>query len=530
MTGLRLHACGELGAAPARTRRVGAARMLPRPLQHQQHPRARVECVAPAVHRYTAREGATPLCPSDINVCPQQCAADGGRNASGCHCQHYNILKLSLTFRVSKANSGTGLIHTDAWGAPPQYTYGNVIGQGYYRDWNGNYIDLDDSAVAGGSVGWSVMWVGLGWEVFPHENGHAMTLAHNNAGTSKAWGIEDEYPYDGQHLQSHPRPYDTVRRMRRAWFVFDDEGPIHHNGGANDNAGNFHRADDHRLPQAQRNASAELWGYRDPMFGGTPGKWWVQHCFQWVKGEGRSCNAPFVPYHVRAMQTNFLDKYPLPTTVDGVPGLYKWDAVQHRYAEQDPSLLGAGLRVLATDVPVLVVLGAISATIGRVYPSMAHVAGNVWSLPDPFGSDLPTSPVGTFDRAHHFLRIAYADGALEYALIANPADSSDAWYGKETCNWVDHTSKRCDWETVGSFALNLDASRQPTRVELYRASASYPNITNDGSHTLLHARDLEPVDVASLPKMVRQPASVPFFASATTLSHSICSWETAPSA
>ena len=460
-------------------------------------------------YQYTSVMEGQALCASDINVCPEQCAASGDLAAPACACQHYNILKLTHTMRVSRANGGQGLIDTDAWAHPPMYTHGNVVGQGYYRDWNGAYIDLDDSAVAGGSTGWSVMWVGLGWEVFPHENGHAMTLAHNNAGTSKHWGIEDEYPYDGQALESHPRPYDTVRRKRRAWFVFDDEGPIHHNGWDSSN-----RVNDHRLPEAQRNASAELWGYRDPMFGGTPGTWWTHDCFQWIKGEGRSCNAPFVPYHVRAMQTNFINKYPLPMTIDGVPGLYKWDSAQHAYVEQDPSSFGAGSRVLATDEPVVVIIGAISATIGRVYPPMAYSAGNVWSLPDPFGSELPMSPgwradassgngqAGTFHRAHHFLKITYADGSVEHALIANPVNSADAWYGKETCDWVDHPSKRCTWETVGSYAVNVFASRQPTRAELYRASASYPNITNDGSHTLLHARDLEPVDVAALPPMV----------------------------
>ena len=123
------------------------------------------------------------------------------------------------------------------------------------------------------------------------------------------------------------------------------------------------------------------------------------------------------------MQTNFLNRYPLPATINGVPGLYKWDDTRHKYVEQDASLVGAGSRVLATDVPVVVIIGAISATIGRIYSPMAYVAGNVWSLPDPFGSSLPTGP-SQFERAHHFLKIVYANGSVEHALIGNPPSGS----------------------------------------------------------------------------------------------------------
>jgi hypothetical protein len=51
-----------------------------------------------------------------------------------------------------------------------------------------------------------------------HEIGHSMTLGHFTEGSAENWGISDEYPKDGTHLESHPWGYDTTSRQFRTWY------------------------------------------------------------------------------------------------------------------------------------------------------------------------------------------------------------------------------------------------------------------------------------------------------------------------
>ena len=57
----------------------------------------------------------------------------------------------------------------------------------------------------------------------------------------------------------------------------------------------------------------------------------------------------------------------------------------------------------------------------------------------------------------------------------------------------------CKFERVAWFSVNVDAYRQPRKVELYRANGRYPNINaDDPRNELLHERLIDPVDVPSL--------------------------------
>ena len=149
-------------------------------------------------------------------------------------------------------------------------------------------------------------------------------------------------------------------------------------------------------------------------------------------------------------------------------------------------------------------MGAISVSVSRVYPPLAWGAANVFELPDPFAADLPPT-YAAHGGAQHFLKIFYADGsAPEFALIAQPDDLETPNRGRGTQNAGGADVRALEWGNyVATFSVNLALARLPTRVELYLAATRYPNIVEGDDHTLLHARDLEAVDAASLPPLLR---------------------------
>ena len=115
-----------------------------------------------------------------------------------------------------------------------------------------------------------------------------------------------------------------------------------------------------------------------------------------VGGEG-SCFAPFVPLHEKHIQ-QFTHDLPTPREVDGVPGVYQWDAAQHKYVEVDHKHLCAKhgdecrylLRALAIDVPVVTIRGSISPDVSRVYPPIPWSASNPSSSPTRSATRLAT--------------------------------------------------------------------------------------------------------------------------------------------
>ena len=190
------------------------------------------------------------------------------------------------------------------------------------------------------------------------------------------------------------------------------------------------------------------------------------------------------------------------------------DAAQHKYVEVDHKHLCAKhgdecrylLRALAIDVPVVTIRGSISPDVSRVYPPIPWSASNLFELPDPFGDEARYE--GTpFDGAYHYLKIHYADGGADAALVALPLELKGAWLGETGCEWDPTASwpdPACKFERVAWFSVNVDAYRQPRKVELYRANGRYPNINaDDPRNELLHERLIDPVDVPSLPPMHR---------------------------
>jgi len=98
-------------------------------------------------------------------------------------------------------------------------------------------------------------------------------------------------------------------------------------------------------------------------------------------------------------------------------------------------------------------------------------------LPDPLSPNLPAD----FDGARWFLEISYADGSLERALIARGAmDASN---------------------DLALYSLNLEASRDPVQVDLYRSADAYPSMDPTAA-TLIHSRAIDPPG-ESVPEVVR---------------------------
>ena len=114
------------------------------------------------------------------------------------------------------------------------------------------------------------------------------------------------------------------------------------------------------------------------------------------------------PYHSLPLTLTLT----LNLTPDQVPGLYVWDETTHTYVPAVPAPDAQPL--IAFDTPALTIFGALSATVSRIYPAVAWRAANLYELPSPSDSGLP--PV--YDGAQYILKIFYADGSTDAALIA----------------------------------------------------------------------------------------------------------------
>jgi hypothetical protein len=338
----------------------------------------------------------------------------------------WSILKHQFALRTSLANTGRGLVQTvPSDGDNSPYSFGTSVVMGWVRGADGNYADINNSPYAAGWTGWSALWQGECANVFPHELGHSMTLEHFTDGTAEGWGIDDEYPQDGTNLATHPWGFDTTRREFRTWYRVDGAGPVLEDGA--------------------------LVGKRDPMNGGEA-------------ANGVTCFPQYTAYHAWKAQT-WAQSAPNLAQIEGQVGAWRWDPSVARYqlelvapSDQEPT---------AVAVPVLTVTGTLGNddTACQSYPPIHWPSGNVFQLPDPLSDSLPAE----YDGARWFLEISYADGTVERALIARGA--------------MDSTT------VLALYSLNLEATREPTTVDLYHADAAYPDL-DPAAAELVHSRSL----------------------------------------
>ncbi|WJF90260.1 M66 family metalloprotease [Paraburkholderia bonniea] len=369
----------------------------------------------------------------------------------------YNAALKPAAIRVSMANTGLGLLVRDRGGKPiygdsSPYSFGTYVGIGWYYDAaKGAYADANVKGVSGGWSGWAATWNGPSSQcgyIFAHEIGHSLSLAHSYPGSSATLGITSEYPNDGVNGPNNPWGFDTTRNLFRTWYRVDAKGPVYPAPPA-----------DQTLPV----------GKSDPMNG-------VE------QSNAITCYPQFVAYQAKNMQ-NWLDATPTLMTQNGTPGLYAWNKTTHAYEELAiPTVVGA-LTPAKLDVPVVTLLGTLTASTtdgtSQIYPPIYAKSGNVFNLPNPFSKDLP--PIYT--DARYFIRVMYADGSVDYALIPE----------KEIT----------DLTQLDRFSLNLEFNRQPTQVQLYHARTGYPAITEAASD-LIFTRTLSLPALNTLPEPARR--------------------------
>jgi hypothetical protein len=343
----------------------------------------------------------------------------------------WNILKHQTALRLSLANTGRGLRMT----LPPEgdnspYSFGTFVAQGWVQNGDGNYSDINNAGLAAGWTGWTGMWLDECGNGFIHELGHSFTFAHFTGGTAQNWRISEEYPNDGVNLATHPWGYNTMHRMFRTWYRVNGNGPVTDGG--------------------------DLVGKRDPMNGGE-------------SANSIICFPQYTGYHAQKAQTWQQDS-PNIMNVDGVPGIYRWSATEHRYMSEDP--VNGNQQPRAVDVPVLTLIGTLGNLdeVCQTYPPILYASGNAFFLPDPLDLTLPP----LFNGAQWFLEISYEDGSSERALINRPEVPA--------------------FDTgLYLYSLNLEAARSPIQADLYRSPTGYPYVSIDEA-VLVNSRVIEAPD------------------------------------
>jgi hypothetical protein len=337
----------------------------------------------------------------------------------------WQILKNQFTLRLSAANTGRGLWRTAGGTDGSPYSLGTSIGLGWVKNDDGSFSDVNNAPYAAGWTGWTALWLGECANVFPHELGHSFTFSHFTGGTAAAWGIADEYPQDGVNLAIHPAAFDTTRRMFRTWYRVGADGPVLDGNGA-------------------------IVGKRDPMNGGEGGNAFT--CFPQYTG--------FHSWKAQAWSQNSKTVM----NVDGVPGVYLWNAATRNFDAVAPG--DNGQPAIAVDVPTVSLLGTLGkeADARQTYPPVYWASANSYAFPDPSDPDLPS----VYNGGQYFLEIAYADQPSQRALIAN---------GEITGN------------ELRQYSVNVPLSDQPTHADLYFSPSAYPDIDIEGA-TLQHTRSI----------------------------------------
>jgi len=345
---------------------------------------------------------------------PVVVSSEGERTALTSDPDRWHILKHQFAIRMSLANTGRGLVKTSGGDSSP-YSFGTSVGSGWVMNDDGSYSDLDNAPYAAGWTGWTAMWLGECANVFIHEVGHSGTLLHFTEGTASSWSIADEYPLDGVNLSTHPWGFDTIRERFRTWYRVDSSGPVETSGG-------------------------DWQGKRDPMNGGEG-------------PNAASCFPQFTPYH--AWQVNdWLTTTPAIREVDGVPGIYSWNAATRAYEPAEPAEPGS-MPVRDIDVPVATIVGAFghNPDVARIYPPIYWSSGNVFDYPDATESGLDD----VYSGSQYHLKVEYADSSVEYMAIAADA--------------IEHTDT-----DLYLFSVNLPLDREPVRVSLQTTLSAYPDL------------------------------------------------------
>ncbi|WP_410210102.1 M66 family metalloprotease [Aquirhabdus sp.] len=361
----------------------------------------------------------------------------------------YGFIK-RLAGRASMANTGRGLILNTAEDTSP-YSIGTWMSRGWFPDSkSGQTKDITSNfGMAGGRFGWSTTWSGKDSECgneYIHELGHSFSLDHFDTGASTRWKISSEYPYDGVNGPQNPWGYDSTRNLFRTWYRVDSTGPV---------------------TSLSSPYPGQLVGKRDPMNGGEA-------------GNIITCYPQFTAYQAQKMQ-NWLDSTPTLITQAGKPIFAKWNKANASYTPTTPA--AGGLNPTALGVPVVTIIGSLTSDTSngttQIYPANAANYGNLFDLPDPTNPNLAS----VYSGAVYYAKVTFANGTTKLVLIPSAAITNSA--------------------TLNYFSFNVDAKLSPTKVELYKSAAGYPQVSTINS-TLLYSRDIPAFNLDALPTVHQQ--------------------------
>ena len=361
----------------------------------------------------------------------------------------WETLKNWGSMRHRMANSGMGLSHTTqddccgskAYGSGTSIFMGWALSSNVTGTWNWDYLGYWSGWSAAAWVGWCGMVPGdeCG-NTLIHELGHSQTMSH---WTTVLPNSAVEYPLGGVNMPYGPWGYDTTSRRFRTWYKVSDTTA----------------------------------GKNDPMNGGED-------------SNSETCFPQYTAYHAQLSQ-NWSSSSPILLAAGMgddviVPGAYIYNASIKKYQQlnQDSirnSVDASAALPIEVSVPVVTIIGTIGVdpSVCQIYPAHYGSAGSTFFLPSPTTANLPA----VFSGAAHYVKISFADGSSEKALIAVPKTISST--------------------ELRQFSLTVAISRKPVNVSLYRyKNDTYPSLSSSSTEELLHTRSID-TSTSTLLKQLR---------------------------
>jgi hypothetical protein len=349
----------------------------------------------------------------------------------------WQVLKEWGSCRHRVANIGMGLSRTtEGCCSSTEYSSGTSIFMGWSLSdnatgpWRWDTLGYWTSWSAAAGVGWLGMVPGdeCG-NTLIHELGHSQTMNH---WTIVRPEIAAEYPLAGVNMPWNPWGYDTTSRRFRTWYT-------------------------------PSNSSI---GKIDPMNGGE-------------SANKETCFPQYTAYHAQWSQ-NWAWKAPVLLAAGmgnevNSSGAYIYSATSQKYEKLTQDTIRTSVNVdanlpIEVSVPVATLIGTIGTNVSvcQIYPAIFGSAGNTFSLPSPYASNLSS----VFTGASHYVKVRFNDGSSEEALIAVPITIAST--------------------ELRFFSFTVAVSRQPVAVELYRYNTdSYPNLSIGSAKTLLYLRSID---------------------------------------
>lgn len=192
-----------------------------------------------------------------------------------------------------------------------------------------------------------------------------------------------------------------------------------------------------------------------------------------------SCFQQYTPLHAKKIQ-DYLENG---TTIrEEMNSFAKWNSITKQF--ELANKIGNYSDILKAGVPVITIVGTLAqnGSASQIYPAFYSNYGNVFAEPSPTQANLDKS----FNDSVYFIKINYKDNSVEYRLIRQ--------------------SNIYDRNLLRIFSTNLDRSKHPMAVSLYKSQIGYPNIDITNAK-LLFTRNIDN-NVVDVPRVIRLPQDI----------------------